>query len=403
MKKILFILFLQFFVFACTDDNADTPKFSIQYLQMPSVETPLYENQEVVIIGKGFNSESQIWLRNETKSSAVDVRAEVTGYTDNSITFKVPGDITGTKMIVLVQGNDEIELGVLLFKKKLSYYVRCYSKKINDLAEIDLENGKLIWQGFKIPYREMYIEGSVFTGTEVISFVQFSTNPRTYQIDRLDMATKEARFVDIKNLRGDASSFNDIMAFNGKYYTTCRDESVNEMAEIDIETGNLNWDGYNIPKLDFSGFRGWVSNGTELVTLSISYDASRAVIVNRLNMATKVVKTTKITNLQGHTNLQGLGIFNNKYYTLSYDAENTELIEIDLKTGGLVSSGLKCPDLGNPRGFVFNDTELVSLSGFSRGDSYILNINRLNMATKKVKNIQIDIQDIPNLGKIIAF
>lgn len=402
MRKIIVLLCLFFAFTACKDETNENETNPIEDIVLPSNDTPILAGKSVTIHGKGFTQSDEIWLKVTSKATSnTDLQASVTEVTATFITFTVPASLNGTFEIVLRRDSKSYSLGSLSFQAyQPKFYTFCYDDDINELVEIDIETGNLIWHGLKIPKYGNNSRGYVYDELRN-EFITFGDN-EDWVINRLNMKTKEVITLGLKNLQGAQNLRNIVKSYDNKYYTFCYDEDIYELAEIDIETGNLIWNGLKIPKFGYSS-RGYVFDKTrnEFVTLGSNDDW----VINRLNMKTKEVITLKLQNLQGAKNMDDIIKSNdNKFYTFCYDDNINELAEIDIETGKLIWQGLKIPNYGsNSRGYVFDDTrnEFITF-----GDDNDWVINRLNMKTKEVttlylKNPQGDIN--LNFDEIISF
>lgn len=354
---------------------------------MPSSDIPLIENQLVTIQGKGFTSTSQIWLRASGTKAQGDIQAEVTQANEKSLTFKVPANTIGKKEVILKQDGQEYLLGTLTFKEKERYYTFCDDKNINELAEIDIESGNLIWTGLKMP--ENGNKGSVFneSGSELVTFDEYGTTDEP-TIFRLNMATKEVKEIKLKNLNN-AKYFDNIIRFNDKYYAFCYDKDKEELAEIDIESGNLIWNGWKMTGLNIASGYTLNKTGNELVALDLDRNLTGEPGIYRLNMVTKEAKKIKLKNINGALILYGITRVDDKYYTFCFDNDKKELVEIDIESGNLIWTGLKMPEYNSSGGYVFNrsEDEVVAFDAYGKiGEPIIL---RLNIATKEVKKIKL--------------
>lgn len=199
---------------ACSNNDQDDTKTLIQNLQMPSSDIPLIEKQLVTIQGMGFIQTSQIWLRNVKTKAEEDIQAEVTKVDDKSLTFKVPENASGKKEIILKQNGNEYLLGTLTFKKKYKYYAFYHDSYKQELAEIDIENGNIIWNDLKIPGFGLDSRGYVFneSGNELVALghVEKEDVPTIFS---LNMITKEVKTIKLKDGGEYATNFKDIVAY----------------------------------------------------------------------------------------------------------------------------------------------------------------------------------------------
>ena len=298
--KTKFLLFLSAFLtitfVACNDDDKDeNDNFPIENLQLPPSTTPLKTGEPIAIQGKGFTTGSEIWLK---PTSGNSVQATVTSVTETGITFTAPETISGLCDVILKQNGQEYSLGELTFEtntiKQVKYYTFCYDDNIRELAEIDIETGRLTWTGGKIPEFGGNSRGYVFdeNKNEFVAF-DFDIITNIPTIYRLNLSTKEVIKKTLTNLNG-GGNFREIVQYKNKYYTFCYDSDISELAEIDIETGRLTWTGGKIPEFG-SNFRGNVfdENRNEFIGFDIAYDPT----IYRLNLSTKEVVKKVLTNL----------------------------------------------------------------------------------------------------------
>lgn len=178
------------------------------------------------------------------------------------------------------------------------YYTFCYDDNKNELAEIDIETGNLIWNGLIIPNYGSNSRGYVFDDSRN-EFITFGDD-NDWVLNRLNMKTKKVITLYLKNLQGAQNLDNIIKSNDNKFYTFCYDDNISELAEIDIETGNLIWNGLKIPNYG-SNSRGYVFDDTRNEFISLSYN--NGWVLNRLNMKTKEVITLNLKNPQGDINL----------------------------------------------------------------------------------------------------
>ena len=115
MKKILFCFIVAALLCGCeTEENGGEPVCPVTEVSVPasSAENPVMPGSPVTIQGKGFTSDSEIWLRSVVK--AADVQAVITNVTATALTFTAP-EVFGEQFVLLRENGDEWMLGTLVF------------------------------------------------------------------------------------------------------------------------------------------------------------------------------------------------------------------------------------------------------------------------------------------------
>lgn len=377
MKKLLFILCVLSVFVACSDDNDNETTSPIENLKMPSAETIFTTGQSVTIEGNGFTTTSQIWLRTATKATE-DIQTNIIEVTDNSITFEVPEGVGGKQSVILKQGGKEYELGVLQIQKHpAKFYTFCYDDIKNELAEINLENGQLIWTGIKIPEYEGNGRGETFDEINN-DFIAFEPYPARIHKINMDTKIKETIILEKEN---EDRSFNEIIkSDDNKFYAFCYNNDKNEFAELDIKNEQLIWTGIKIPEYKGNG-RGELfdKQRNEFIVFELYSDP----VIYRANANTKAVKTIPLKNLNGASNFNNIfRSSDNKYYVFCYDQDKMEFAEINIESGNLTWTGIKIPD--SSRGELIYENEFIA---FDLAEDAI--IYKANMSNKEVKTIKL--------------
>lgn len=86
---------------SCSDDNDEQQNINpITNLEIPksNADNPITSGETITIKGKGFTQTSEIWLKNVTKSTDTEIKAEVTSVTTSDISFRVP-PVSGEKVL----------------------------------------------------------------------------------------------------------------------------------------------------------------------------------------------------------------------------------------------------------------------------------------------------------------
>lgn len=111
-KKLMFLFCLLASFISCSDDKNDDPvepKMPITDLRLPTVN-PI-AGDDVIIEGKGFAYDCRIQLKPEGTAEGVEVT--IVEITDAGITFKVPAEVAGECIVILLQNGNSYELGKL--------------------------------------------------------------------------------------------------------------------------------------------------------------------------------------------------------------------------------------------------------------------------------------------------
>ncbi len=177
-------------------------------------------------------------------------------------------------------------------KVKNRYYTFCYfGRPENELAELDLETGQLTWTGIKLNFDNSNNRGFALTD-KYFCFLNYLDSD--LYLNRYNLETKKQESIKVSNLQG-GRSFHELFSYKGKYYTFCYyGRAENELAELDLETGQLIWTGI---RLNFSANneRGFVLTDKYFCFLNLD----RGLYLNRYNLDTKKQESIKVSNLQG--------------------------------------------------------------------------------------------------------
>ena len=282
----------------------------------------------------------------------------------------------------------------------LNFYTFCYDDEKNELVQIDIDNGKLIWTGIKIPNYAYNSRGYVFDESRN-EFITFGLDDKPV-INRVNLSTKNVITKEISNA-GTNSNFDNIIKIKGKFYSFEYSSDKLELAEIDIENGTVSWTGMKIPDYGWNS-RGYVFDESRNEFITFGYGDEP--VINRVNFSTKNVVTKEISNAGISSNFDNIIKIKDKFYSFEYSSDKLELAEIDIENGTVSWTGMKIPDYAyNSRGYVFDESrnEFITLGLEYDGHHENLVINRLNLSTKNVITKTINNPDGNNFAEIISW
>lgn len=121
IKSIMALLSMVLFVLASCSDDHVTPDNgtdgNVQNIEMPfsDASLPIVGGQLVIVRGKGFTENSEIWFQAYTRSFGE--KADILSYSDESISFIAP-PISGSYDVVLKQKDNEQSLGQVYLEER---------------------------------------------------------------------------------------------------------------------------------------------------------------------------------------------------------------------------------------------------------------------------------------------
>jgi hypothetical protein len=212
---VIFLVAIMCVVASCSDkDNGIENSFPIKNVVLPPTDIPISSNDAITILGEGFTESSSIWLKslNDTK----DISTTITEVTSQSITFLIDENIAGLYEVFLKQDTKDYSLGKLIFevniKHTLNFYTVCYDDDRLELAEIDIENGALIWTGIKIPNYAYNSRGYVYDeGRNEFITLGYSDDFKSIVVNRVNMSTKNIITKTIDNVND--NNFSDLISW----------------------------------------------------------------------------------------------------------------------------------------------------------------------------------------------
>jgi hypothetical protein len=267
------------------------------------------------------------------------------------------------------------------------FYTFCYDEGVKEVAEIDIETGKLIWTNWKMPNYPIESKGCLYDDKRNEFIVFGYEDAETLSITRLNLSTQNETKKTINVVLNDFDLFSGFIKHKDKFYSFCNNDNKKELAEIDVETGNFIWTGYKIPDYPEEG-RGLEFDDKRNEFIVFGYDNYEESIlsIRRLNLSTKNVITKTLSNLNGAHHFSDIIKCDDKYYTFCNDDNKKELAEIDIETGNLIWTGIKILDYPiESNGYIFDKSrnEIVSFVGY--GDFTAPTIYRLNLSTKNLE------------------
>lgn len=370
MKKIILLLLL-FITNSCSkQETINEAKSTTLPTNITFSAQAIGVGETLTINGNGFRDDADYIV-----TFTDNIIGNITEINANFLTVLIPETaISGNVTLTLGDTTEVIgNIDILPVTNSSNLYI--FHDSENKLAKIDLVTGNLAYLGSDIEYGSN-TRGAVYhsVNNEYIGFKNDFTGPSLIRINVIDGSVVSTNIPNSFLTNG--TDFSDLIIDDNNEIYIFHD-SVNKLAKIDLNNGNLTYIGENInygantrgaiyysPNNEYIGFENDFNN-PNLVRINIT-DGS----VNNLS-----IPSLFLTN---GADFSDLIINDNDEVYIFHDSVN-KLAKIDLITGNLTYVGNNINYGINTRGAVFNSvtTEYI---GFENDftNPYLISINLVN-------------------------